>query len=94
MDKRHASFPPVLLIPLVLVLFLALCALVSGISKVEGDRYACVQDLDGKRIGIQIGTSFDEFSHTPLPNAELMYFNSYTDMAEALLRNKIDAFPR
>ena len=93
LDKRHASFPPVLLIPLVLVLFLALCALVSGISKVEGDRYACVQDLDGKRIGIQIGTSFDEFSHTPLPNAELMYFNSYTDMAEALLRNKIDAFP-
>ncbi|MBR4539357.1 MAG: transporter substrate-binding domain-containing protein [Clostridia bacterium] len=55
--------------------------------------YASLQDLNGKRIGVQTGTTFDEIVLETLPDAAISYFNSYPDMAAALEANKIDAFP-
>ena len=52
-----------------------------------------LDELDGKRIGVQTGTTFDEIVLETLPNATISYFNSYPDMAAALEANKIDAFP-
>ena len=49
--------------------------------------------LNGKRIGVQTGTTFDEIVLETLPNAKVSYYNSYPDMAAALEANKIDAFP-
>ena len=49
--------------------------------------------LNGKRIGVQTGTTFDEIVLETLPDAKVSYFNSYPDMAAALEANKIDAFP-
>ena len=49
--------------------------------------------LDGARIGVQTGSTFDAIVRESLPNAELSYFNSYPDMVAALTANKIDAFP-
>ena len=55
--------------------------------------YGHLRELDGKRIGVQTGTTFDEIVLTALPDAQISYFNSYPDMAAALEANKIDGFP-
>ncbi|MBR5110075.1 MAG: transporter substrate-binding domain-containing protein [Clostridia bacterium] len=52
-----------------------------------------LNQLNGKRIGVQTGTTFDEIVLETLPDAKISYFNSYPDMAAALETNKIDAFP-
>ena len=52
-----------------------------------------LSQLDGKRIGVQTGTTFDEIVQETLPNVQISYFNSYPDMAAALEANKIDGFP-
>ncbi|MBR0228249.1 MAG: transporter substrate-binding domain-containing protein, partial [Clostridia bacterium] len=62
-------------------------------SALAASGYASVQDLNGKRIGVQTGTTFDEIVLETLPDAKVSYFNSYPDMAAALEANKIDAFP-
>ena len=49
--------------------------------------------LDGLRIGVQTGTTFDQIVLGALPDAQISYFNSYPDMAAALEAHKIDAFP-
>ncbi len=54
---------------------------------------SATKDLDGRSIGVQTGSTFDSITLKSLPNAKLSYFNSYPDMAEALLSKKIDAFP-
>ena len=50
-------------------------------------------DLDGKRIGIPSGSSFDLLVKNRLPNATLHYLNSQSDLLIALADGKIDAFP-
>ncbi len=50
-------------------------------------------DLNGKRIGVQTGTTFDEYVLGTLPDAKISYFNTYSDMAVALKTDKIDGFP-
>jgi len=60
----------------------------SGQSTVSG-----LDALNGKRIGVQTGTTFDKIVLETLPDAKVSYFNSYPDMAAALEANKIDAFP-
>jgi len=55
--------------------------------------FTSLSQLDGKRIGVQTGTTFDEIVREALPNAQISYFNSYPDMAAALEANKIDGFP-
>ena len=52
-----------------------------------------IKELNGARIGVQTGSTFDEIVRENLPEAQLSYFNSYPDMAAALLSGKIDAFP-
>ena len=49
--------------------------------------------LDGKRIGIQTGTSYTPMVEENLPNSEISYYNSYSDLVTALTGNKIDGFP-
>ena len=55
--------------------------------------YISLSQLDGKRIGVQTGTTFDEIVLGALPGAQISYFNSYPDMAAALEADKIDGFP-
>lgn len=74
-----------MMIPLLLVLGIPCLA--------WADDYTSLQELDGKRIGVQTGSTYDQVTLDSLPNAKISYFNSYTDMVEALLSNKIDAYP-
>ncbi len=55
--------------------------------------YGSVSELDGKRIGVQTGTTAAAITLESLPNAQISYFTTFPDMAAALEANKIDAFP-
>ena len=55
--------------------------------------YTSLSQLDGARIGVQTGTTFDQIVLETLPNAKISYFNTYPDMAAAVEANKIDGFP-
>ena len=73
---------------------IALAVLDEGGSAPRQDSgISSLSELNGKRIGVQTGTTFDEIVLETLPNAKVSYFNSYPDMAAALEANKIDAFP-
>ena len=52
-----------------------------------------LQELDGKRFGVQTGSTFDQDVLTWFPHAEIVYYNSLPDLAVALQTGKIDAFP-
>ena len=51
------------------------------------------QDLDGKRFGVQTGSTFDRDVLAWFPHAQIVYYNSLPDLAVALQTGKIDAFP-
>ena len=54
--------------------------------------YTSLSQMDGKRIGVQTGTSFDKAVFEQLPGAEVSYFNTKADLISALQTNKIDAY--
>ena len=87
MMKRIVRYTTVLL----LCLFLA-CGAGADADEAEGV-YGSVSDLDGCRIGVQTGSTFDRIVLDALPDAKISYFNSYSDMAAALEAQKIDGFP-
>lgn len=61
-------------------------------SPVPG-RYKSLDELNGKRIGVQTGGTFDAIVSARLPDVQFSYFNSYPDMAAALEAGRIDGFP-
>ena len=52
-----------------------------------------LQALDGKRFGVQTGSTFDRDVLTWFPHAKIVYYNGLPDLAVALQTGKIDAFP-
>ena len=54
--------------------------------------YTSLDQLADKEIGVQTGSSFDLLVTEKLPDAKKLYFNSKSDMVNALLGKKIDAF--
>ena len=65
----------------------------EAVSPSATEAFTSLSQLDGARIGVQTGTTFDEIVLETLPNAKISYFNSYPDMAAAVEANKIDGFP-
>ena len=55
--------------------------------------YTALDQLDGKRIGVQTGTTAADIARSRLPNIEISYFTTFPDMAMALKTHKIDGFP-
>ena len=53
---------------------------------------AAVASLSGKTAGVMTGTPQDEIVKANVPDAELLYFNSMTDIELALEADKIDFF--
>lgn len=49
-------------------------------------------DYSGKKIGVQTGTIFDEMIKENIPDADISYYNSYTDLLSALKAGIIDGF--
>ena len=54
--------------------------------------YTALDQLDGRRIGVQTGTTAGGIALNRLPHIELSYFSDTPDMAVALETNKIDGF--
>lgn len=55
--------------------------------------FTALDQLDGKRIGVQTGTTAADIARGRLPNIEISYFTTFPDMAMALKTHKIDGFP-
>jgi len=55
-------------------------------------QYTSLEQLNGKRIGVQTGTSFDRVISERLPDASISYFISKADIINALQTGKIDAY--
>lgn len=53
-------------------------------------KYKSLEELRGKRIGMQVGTVFDEFLKESIPDVKIEYFNTFTDEINALKAQKID----
>lgn len=54
--------------------------------------YLSLKDLEGKRIGVQIGTRFDEIACKYIDGAQIDYFTDGLDCPLALNAGKIDAY--
>ncbi len=75
------------MIGLLLALLLALGGLACGEGKISA-----LDQLNGKRIGVQSGTSFDAMVQERLPDSQIVYHNTKADLVAALAGHKIDAF--
>ena len=70
------------------------CAAEDGKAKDDGSGiYTSLAELSGKRIGVQMGSIFDEVILDRVPDAEILYYNSFPDEVTALEANKIDGLP-
>ncbi len=54
--------------------------------------FTSLAQLNGRRIGVQTGSSFDAMIAEQLPQAQLEYYNGKADLVAALTGQKIDAF--
>ena len=54
--------------------------------------FTALDELDGKRLGVQTGTTAEALARNRLPHAEIGFFSTFPDMAVALETNKIDGF--
>lgn len=87
MFKRNLFF--------VLSLILIVISLSSRYSEAQDDRakYNNVSELDGKPIGVQTGVAeWADLAKETFPNSEIVYFNTFADMAAALDSRKIEGF--
>ncbi|MBR6164332.1 MAG: ABC transporter substrate-binding protein/permease [Clostridia bacterium] len=82
-------------VALALVLMLALAAALPlpAESSAQEGIFTSLWQLNGKRIGVQVGTDYELLVEKLLPEAEISFYNSYPDLAAALETNKIDGFP-
>ena len=62
--RRLAALLALLVMPVLLVIFAA----TATTERAETGGYSSLQDLDGKRIGVQTGTTFDAITKRRLPN--------------------------
>ena len=70
-----------------LCLLILLCLGASALADSDADVFAL---LEGKTAGVMTGTPQDAIILAKLPDAQIQYFNSITDVALALEKNKID----
>ncbi|MBQ6519783.1 MAG: transporter substrate-binding domain-containing protein [Anaerolineaceae bacterium] len=63
-----------------------------SISDHSADTALTLSDMDGKRIGVQTGQTFDKMVLEVLPDAEIIYVNSKADLINSLLTKKIDSY--
>ncbi len=65
--------------------------MVRGEAADPNAMYGEILRLNGARIGVQTGTSFDGMVSKSLPDAQVEYYNTKADLVAALTGDKIDA---
>ena len=73
-----------------LLIFQALL-MMAGIACAD-NAFTSIEQLTGKRIGVQTGTNFDKMITDRLPDAKIEYYNSKADEVAALTGKKVEAF--
>lgn len=51
-----------------------------------------IEDLNSSKIGVSMGSEYDTIAYDYIQNANVAYYNSYSDQISALKSGKIDAF--
>ena len=90
-EQENTPMKRIIALCLAVLLFLPAFAACADSAVPSG--FTSLAQLNGKRIGIQTGTTFDEIVLKALPDVSVSYFNTYPDLAAALEANKIDGFP-
>ena len=75
----------------VLAFALAACMVLPVSAKKKSVQIKGIEDLDGKRIGVQGGTTGETYVQENLKNAKLSSFKSGMDAALDLMNGQIDA---
>lgn len=78
-----------------LILFISiLIVFFCGCAKKDDQAIRSFDDLDGKRIGVVIGTIHDKLVAERFPNSEIVYYNNVADSVAAINNGDIAAFAR
>ena len=84
--KKYASF-----VLMLLMIFVMIFASVYT-STAYASEYKKIEDLNGKKIGVQTGCLYETHITDECPDAEIQYFTMPQDMILALNSQKIDAY--
>lgn len=77
---------------LVLMLLVVFIMLFGTMSTAYASEYKKIEDLNGKKIGVQTGCLYETHITDECPDAEIQYFTMPQDMILALNSQKIDAY--
>ncbi len=97
MRKNAKKIDIIIIIVLVLLVLAAVFSVVYGSvsatkETVKTSSEPTLSDYNGKRIGVQTGTTFDKMVSKALPDSQIFYYNSVPDMLMALQTGAVDAF--
>ena len=67
-------------------------AAATGNKEDSSENYLSLDYYNNSKIGIMTGTIFDDMAKKTFDNPQILYFNTNSDMIEALNSNRIDAF--
>lgn len=71
---------------------IAAMGILSGCGKKERDTLTSIEQLDGKRIGITVGSSYEPMITSMYPNAVIVHMSSFADCITAMRNGKIDCY--
>lgn len=86
-QQKHRNYLKILLAVILL------SCLAAGCGKKNTEEFITATDqLEGKRIGVMEGASYDQRIRERFPNAEIIYTPSYADSIVAMQNGKLDAY--
>ena len=82
---------------IILIVLISFVGISSTFAYAESDtgegpvpKYRNIEEMSGKRIGMQVGTVFDVFLKESIPDARIEYYNTFPDEINALKASKLD----
>ncbi len=63
----------------------------TGATPAKSTQMSSTADLNGKRLGVILGSVYDKFATTTYPAATVLTFDAGTDLQQAVLSGKVDA---
>ena len=76
----------------ILSIFLALTVISGVFASPEGTVDTAIEELDGKRIGVQTAVLYEELIMDRVPKAQFQWYTMPNDLILALKSGKIDAY--
>ena len=73
-----------------LILLVAFSSLLCGCQSTNRVHPTSLEELDGLRLGLKVGSIVDQLAPDIFPNSELYYYNTNSDLIEAVSSGKID----